>query len=368
MEIAEQGEAAYDYHDNFSLNYSYDDYSTLCEKDDVRSFAGIFLPMVYAACLVVGLAGNMAVVAMYAYHKHLKTMTDVFLTHLAVADLLLLLTLPFWAAGAARGWEMGETLCKAISTCYTVSFTCSMLLLACISLDRYLALVRAGGHAWGRMFSRRHCGKVCLVAWVTALILGIPDLVFTTVRSVGEKNTCLVISPRYMGQVVKGCLEMAGVLLGFLLPLGIMAFSYWKLALVLRHLPADHRTRKWKAVRVLLTVVGVFVFTQLPYNAMKIYRVMDSVYNLVTHCGTSKVLDHVAQVTECLALTHCCINPILYAFVGSSFRQHMMKMAKKLGEKRRRRRLTTTVDQAIDNEAMSFHSRSASQETDTFSI
>lgn len=367
MDIAEHGEEAYDYHDNFSLNYSYADYSTLCEKSDVRSFATIFLPTVYATCMVVGLAGNMAVVALYAYHKHLKTMTAVFLTHLAVADLLLLLTLPFWAAGAARGWELGVALCKVVSACYTVNFTCSMLLLACISMERYLAMVKARGHAWGWMFSRRHCGKVCLVAWVMALILGIPDLVFTTVRSVGGKNACLVVSPPYMGQNVKACLEMAEVLLGFLLPLGMMGFSYWKLALVLRHLPADHRAKKWKALRVLLTIVGVFVFTQLPYNAMKIYRVMDSVYNLVTHCGTSKALDQAAQITESLALTHCCINPILYTIVGSSFRQHMVNMAKKLGERRRRRR-KTTVDQAIDDEVMSFHSRSGSQETDTLFI
>lgn len=173
------------------------------------------------------------------------------------------------------------------------------------------------------MFSRRHCGKVCLVTWVTALILGIPDLVFATVRSEGGKNACLVILPLYMGQGVNGCLEMAEVLLGFLLPVDL-AFSCWKLALVLKHNPAAYRTRKWKALGVLLTVVGFFVFTQLPYNAMKIYQA----YNPVTHCGTSKALDQVAHVTESLALTHCCINPILYVF------SCMKKMAKKkLGEK-----------------------------------
>ncbi|CAL8279788.1 unnamed protein product [Lota lota] len=364
MNASEEGEAYY-----YSLNYSYEDYPTLCEKGDVRSFAGIFLPVVYTACLVVGVAGNLAVVAVYAYHKHLKTMMDTFLTHLAVADLLLLFTLPFWAANAVRGWELGGTLCKTVSACYTVNFTCCMLLLACISLDRYLASVRARGHAQGlpcleRMFSRKHCGKVCLVVWVTALTLGIPDLAFSTVRWVGDRNACLAVSPPYMAREVKGCLEMAEVLLGFVLPLGIMGFSYWKVVLVLRGLPVESRARKWKALRVLLTVVGVFVFTQLPYNAVKIYRAMDSMYNLVTHCETSKALDQAAQITESLALTHCCLNPILYAFVGTSFRQHMMKMGKKLGERRRRRR-QTTEDQAMD---MSFHSHSASQETNTFSI
>lgn len=143
-------EEDYYYHENISLNYSYEEYFTLCEKSDVRSFAGLFLPIVYALCLVVGLAGNTLVVAVYAYHKRLKTMTDAFLTHLAVADLLLLFTLPFWAADAARGWELGAAVCKMVSACYTVNFTCCMLLLACVSLDRYLATVsvwrqRSGG-------------------------------------------------------------------------------------------------------------------------------------------------------------------------------------------------------------------------------
>uniref|UniRef100_A0A8C5BLR3 Atypical chemokine receptor 4a n=2 Tax=Gadus morhua TaxID=8049 RepID=A0A8C5BLR3_GADMO len=365
----EEAEAYFD-HDNFShTNYSYEDYPTLCEKADVRSFAAVFLPVVYTVCLVVGVAGNAAVVAVYACRKHLKTMTDAFLTHLAVADLLLLLMLPFWAADAARGWELGEALCKAVSACYTVNFTCCMLLLACISLDRYLASVRARGDARAltrleRVFSRKHCGKVCLVAWVTALALGVPDLAFSTVRPLGDRNVCLAVLPPYLGREVKGCLEMAEVLLGFVLPLCVMAFSYWKVALVLRGLPVESRDRKWKALRVLLTVVGVFVFTQLPYNVVKIYRTVDSMYHVVTHCGTSKALDQAAQITESLALTHCCLNPILYAFVGTSFRQHMMKMGKRLGE-RRRRRQQTTEDQGMD---MSFHSHSASQETNTFSV
>ncbi|KAM3842636.1 atypical chemokine receptor 4-like [Diretmus argenteus] len=307
----------------------------MCEKSDVRSFAGLFLPVVYTVCLVVGLAGNTLVVALYAYHKRLKTMTDAFLTHLAVADLLLLFTLPFWAADAARGWELGEALCKMVSACYTVNFTCCMLLLACVSLDRYLASVRAQGRDRGgclqKVFTRKHCGKVCLVVWVTALLLGLPDLVFSTVRLTANRSVCLAIYTPYMAREVKAGLEMAEVLLGFLVPLLVMVFCYWSVGQALRGLPDQSRGRKWKALRVLLIVVGVFVATQLPYNTVKVYRAMDSVYTLVTQCGVSKALDQAAQVTESLALTHCCLNPVLYAFVGSSFRQHMMKVAKMCG-------------------------------------
>ncbi|XP_071756989.1 atypical chemokine receptor 4 [Centroberyx gerrardi] len=375
MDVSEEED--YYYHDNISLNYSYEDYFTLCEKGDVRSFAGLFLPIVYAVCVVVGLAGNALVVAVYAYHKRLKTMTDAFLTHLAVADLLLLFTLPFWAADAARGWELGEALCKIVSACYTVNFTCCMLLLACISLDRYLATVRArggdgggggGGQRLQRVFTRKHCGKACLVVWVTAFALGLPDLILSEVRLTANRSVCLVVYPPSMAREVKACLEIAEVLLGFLVPLLVMVFCYWSVGRALRGLPLESRGRKWKAVRVLLVVVGAFVVTQLPYNALKVYRAMDSVYALVTQCGLSKKLDQAAQVTESLALTHCCLNPLLYAFVGSSFRQHMMKVAKRFGEWRRRsrrRRAAQTEEQGIE---MSFNSHSVSQETNTFSI
>ncbi len=370
MAVSEEDD--YYYPENMTFNFSYEDYPALCEKGDIRSFAAIFLPIMYTVCLVVGLAGNALVVAVYAYHKRLKTMTDTFLTHLAVADLLLLLTLPFWAADAAKGWELGEVLCKIVSACYTVNFTCCMLLLACISLDRYFASVRAQGEGQRgrlqRIFTRKHCWKMCSVVWATAFILGLPDLILSEVRWLSNRYVCLAIYPPSMARGGKAALEMAEVLLGFLLPFLVMVICYSSIGRALKALPVESRGKKCKALQVLLIVVGVFVITQLPLNVLKVYRAMDSVYVLVTHCGTSKVLDQAAQVTESLALTHCCLNPILYAFVGSSFRQHMMKVAKKFGEKRRKRRKRRENPAGEEGMDMSFNSHSASQETNTFSI
>nr|XP_020447057.1 atypical chemokine receptor 4-like [Monopterus albus]XP_020447058.1 atypical chemokine receptor 4-like [Monopterus albus] len=367
MEVSEDD---YFYHDNFSFNISYDDYPSLCEKDDIRSFAALFLPIMYTVCLVVGLAGNALVMAVYAYHKRLKTMMDAFLTHLAMADLLLLFTLPFWAVDASRGWMVGEVVCKIVSAFYTVNFTCCMLLLACISLDRYLALARVQGEEQRgllqKVFNRRHCWKVCLVVWATAFMLGLPDLILSEVRWASNRSVCLAIYPPSMARGGKAALEIAEVLLGFLLPFLVMVICYWSMGRALNSLPVESRGKKWKALRVLLIVVGAFVVTQLPYNVLKVYRAMDSVYALVDHCGTSKVLDQAAQVTESLALTHCCLNPILYAFMGSSFRQHMMKVAKKFGEKRRRRRRDHPAEE--EGMDMTFNSHSVSQETNTFSI
>lgn len=361
----------YDY-DNLSLNFSYEDYPTLCEKADLRSFSATFLPVAYAVCLVVGLAGNAAVLVVYAYYKRLRTVMDALLCHLAVADLLLLVTLPFWAADAAQGWQLGVVLCKVVSACYTVNFTCCMLLLACVSVDRYLAVARARcreqpGSLLHRMFSRRHSWKVCLGVWTTALLLGLPDLLLSEVQWISERNFCLAVYAMSTAGAVKAAVEIAEVVLGFLLPLLVMVVCYCRVGQELTMLPVESKQKKVRAVRVLLTVVGVFVATQLPYNVVKVCRAMDSLYMLVTHCETSRALDQAAQVTEFLALCHCCVNPILYAFVGSSFRHHMAKMAKRFGDRRRRRkrRQEPAVEEVVE---MSFNSHSASQETDTFSV
>lgn len=356
------------YYENYTFNFSYEDYPSVCEKSDVRSFAGQFLPVVYSFCLIIGLAGNALVVAVYIYHKRLKTMTDIFLTHLAVADLLLLSTLPFWALYAARGWILGEALCKMVSSCYTVNFSCCMLLLACISMDRYIALIKMQASdnlgCLQRIFTRKNCWRVCFIIWGTAFLLGLPDLVFSEIKHAGNRSFCLAVYPASMGRASKAILEMFEVMLGFLLPLLIMIVCYCKMGCVLRNLPTQNKCKKWKAIRVLLTIVGVFLVTQLPYNVLKVYRTMDTVYGIVTHCGTSKVMDQVSQVTESLALTHCCINPVLYLFVGSSFRDNVMKAAKRFGEQNKRRR-RRTEDQGME---MSFNSHSGSQQTDSFSI
>ncbi|XP_028831803.1 atypical chemokine receptor 4 [Denticeps clupeoides] len=366
----------YDYPDpdNGSLNYSYEDGSGVCEKSDVRSFAGIFLPAVYSACLAVGLAGNGLVVAVYARHKRPRTMTDTFVVHLAVADLLLLMTLPLWAAGAARGWHLGQVLCKAVSCLYTVNFSCGMLLLACISVDRYLAATPASRtRGLGSVFKSGHSSKVCSACWAVAFLLGIPDLVFTTVISTHhDRKTCMAVFPHTMALVTRHSLEVVEVVLSFLLPGLLMIFCYVRVLQAIDRLPQGRRDRKWRATRILLVVVGVFVLTQLPYNIVKLCRSVDAVYALVTHCDTSKALDRASQVTESLALTHCCLNPVLYALVGSSFRLHVLRFAKSFGQwsrrKMRMRMRNVTADSEEQVEPGAEISHTGSRETSTFSI
>lgn len=72
------------------------------------------------------------------------SLTDRYRLHLSAADLLFVLALPFWAVDAAMGdWRFGAATCVGVHVIYTVNLYGSVLILAFISLDRYLAVVRA---------------------------------------------------------------------------------------------------------------------------------------------------------------------------------------------------------------------------------
>lgn len=366
------------YHDDedSSLNDSYD-YSythTVCDKETVRSFAGVFLPVIYALALVVGLAGNALVVVVYTSRLRLRTLTDVCILNLAISDLLLLLTLPFWAADAVHGWMLGTAACKITSFLYSTNFSCGMLLLACISVDRYQAVAHnPTGRTGTDPHVRRQWLLVCVALWTTASFLGLPELVFSTVKSSHHRMACTAIYPLSMARSAKAALELLEVTLRFLLPVLVMVVCYCWVGRALSQAAGVRRERKWRALRVLLAVVAVFLLTQLPYNVVKLCRALDIIYMLVTDCEVSKGLDHALQVTESLALTHACINPVLYAFIGSSFRGHVLKAVKRLGQQLGRHSRQVNGEPAVEialNTRTQTQSQSGSedQDTSTFTI
>lgn len=317
-----------DEEDDLSSDIDYTTYELLCEKSDVRSFSKLFLPVFYTVAFAVGIAGNSLVVAVYAYCKKPKTKTDVYIMHLAIADLLLLITLPFWAANAVQGWELGNAMCKLSSSLYTMNFSCSMLLLACISLDRY----QASAKGQGQRRPGKYCSVTCTCVWLSATFLSVPELVFNQVRKRNNRNECFPVFPTNMETLLKATIQILEIVLEFLLPFLVMLICYSATA---RAIFRSANNKKSRPFTVLLAVVAAFITTQLPYNAVKFWRAIDIIYMVVTDCHTSKAMDIALQVTKSIALFHSCLNPVLYAFLGTSLKMHVVKIAKNYGYWRR---------------------------------
>lgn len=340
----------YYYEENeINSTHDYSQYELICIKEEVRNFAKVFLPAFFTIAFIIGLAGNSVVVVIYAYYKKQRTKTDVYILNLAVADLLLLFTLPFWAVNAVHGWVLGEIMCKVTSALYTVNFVSGMQFLACISIDRYWAVTKAPSHSG----VGKPCRIICFCVWMAAILLSIPQLVFYTVN---HKDRCIPIFPYHLGTSMKASIQMLEICIGFVIPLLIMGVCYFITARTLIKMP---NVKKSRPLKVLLTVVIVFIVTQLPYNIVKFCQAIDIIYSLITDCDMSKRMDVAIQITESIALFHSCLNPVLYVFMGSSFKTYIMKAAKKYGSWRRRRQ---------NVEEFPFDSEGPTEPTSTFSI
>lgn len=94
----------------------------VCDLEKTTSFEVVFIPVLYSVAFVVGVLGNGVLLGVLAQTRKTWSVTDTFILHLGVADVMLLVTLPLWAAQAAQddGWTFGTPLCQITGAVFTV--------------------------------------------------------------------------------------------------------------------------------------------------------------------------------------------------------------------------------------------------------
>ncbi|KAI4567601.1 hypothetical protein MJT46_008814 [Ovis ammon polii x Ovis aries] len=319
-----------------SSDYSLDDDSLLCSLQEVRSFSGLFVPVAYSLISICGLLGNVLVVVTFAFYKKAKSMTDVYLLNMAVADILFVLTLPFWAVSHATGeWIFSNTMCKLTRGIYAVNFNCGMLLLTCISLDRYIAIVQATKSFRLRSRTLAHHKLICLAVWVVSILISSSTFTFNQKYKLQGGDVC---EPRYqtVSEPIRWKLLMLGLqlLFGFFIPLVFMIFCY---AFIVKTLVQAQNSKRHRAIRVIIAVVLVFLACQIPHNMVLLVTAVN-LGRTGRSCSSERLLGYAKNVTEVLAFLHCCLNPALYAFIGQKFRSYFLKIMKDLWCVRRRQK------------------------------
>lgn len=298
-----------------------------------NNFNKIFLPTVYGIIFILGIIGNGLVIAVMGYQKKVKTMTDKYRLHLSVADLLFVLTLPFWAVDAASSWYFGGFLCVSVHMIYTVNLYSSVLILAFISLDRYLAVVRAtNSQATRKLLASR---VIYLGVWLPAAVLTVPDLVFARVQSTGSSNIifmdesmetadsriiCQRIYPQETSLIWTVVFRFQHILVGFILP-GLVILICYCIIIAKLSQGVKGQALKKKALKTTVILILCFFSCWLPY-CIGIFLDTLIMLNVVSSsCELQQAVEKWISITEALAYFHCCLNPILYAFLGVKFKK-----------------------------------------------
>ncbi|XP_038627816.1 proteinase-activated receptor 4 [Tachyglossus aculeatus] len=263
---------------------------------------------VYTAIFLVGLPANGLALWLLAT-KIQRLASTIFLMNLAAADLLLVLVLPFKISYYFLGhnWLFGEGMCRLTTAFFYGNMYCSVLLLTCISLDRYLAIVHP---FFSRSFrSPNFATCVCVAVWLLAVAFTLP----LTLRQQSYQlhSTDLILCHDVLPQEelasyylpVFGCL----IVLGFFLPLLVILFSYCSVIWVL----AANGEKYSHAIKLTVLVLASILLFFTPSNAL-----------LLLHYSYTKFEDLYIWYMLSLAFStfNSCVDPFIYYYVSEEFR------------------------------------------------
>nr|O08556.1 RecName: Full=C-C chemokine receptor type 5; Short=C-C CKR-5; Short=CC-CKR-5; Short=CCR-5; AltName: Full=MIP-1 alpha receptor; AltName: CD_antigen=CD195 [Rattus norvegicus]AAC03243.1 chemokine receptor CCR5 [Rattus norvegicus]CAA72737.1 chemokine co-receptor CKR5 [Rattus norvegicus] len=301
--------------------YIYDiDYSMSapCQKVNVKQIAAQLLPPLYSLVFIFGFVGNMMVFLILISCKKLKSMTDIYLFNLAISDLLFLLTLPFWAHYAANEWVFGNIMCKLFTGIYHIGYFGGIFFIILLTIDRYLAIVHAVFAIKARTVNFGVITSV--VTWVVAVFVSLPEIIFMRSQKEGSHYTC---SPHFLHiqyRFWKHFQTLKMVILSLILPLLVMVICYSGILNTLFR--CRNEKKRHRAVRLIFAIMIVYFLFWTPYNIVLLLTTFQEYFGL-NNCSSSNRLDQAMQVTETLGMTHCCLNPVIYAFVGEKFRNYL---------------------------------------------
>lgn len=307
------------YFSSYDDNYS--DAPGLCEKDEVNNFGSWFLPTCYSLVFLLGLAGNILVILVLLKYKRLKSMTDIYLLNLSISDLFFVFALPFWSYFVADEWAFGNGLCKFFSWVYLTGFYSGIFFIMLMSIDRYLAVVHVVFALKARTVS--YGILTSLIVWLVAMAASIPGLVFS--ESVPENNR-IVCRPNYPPNdtIWKLFTPLEFNILGLLLPFAVMFYCYTRILKALWHCRNEN---KKKAVKMIFVVMIVFLLFWTPYNIVLFLQCLHDA-RVLEGCQVSTILDYAFQASQTLSFFHCCLNPVIYFFMGQKFKKYIRMLFK----------------------------------------
>ncbi|XP_055473844.1 leukotriene B4 receptor 1 [Psammomys obesus] len=269
------------------------------------------LPIVLlSVALAVGLPGNGFVVWSILKRMQKRSVTALLVLNLALADLAVLLTAPFFLHFLARGtWSFRVTGCRLCHYVCGVSMYASVLLITIMSLDRSLAVARP--FVSQKVRTKAIARWVLAGIWVLSFLLATPVLVYRTV--VKRSNRTLICDSKYPSDGHKAFHLLFEAFTGFLLPFLAVVASYSDIG---RRLQARRFRRSRRTGRLVALIIVAFAAFWLPYHLVNLVEAGRTLAGGDKDSPAGQRLRLARYVLIALAFLSSSVNPVLYACAG----------------------------------------------------
>ncbi|KAL7844788.1 hypothetical protein SRHO_G00233270 [Serrasalmus rhombeus] len=278
----------------------------------------VFLPLVYIFIFIVGLPTNAMALWVFLFRTKKKHPSSILMANLALADLLFIVWLPLKITYHFNGndWTFGEPLCKVLVGFFYGNMYCSTIFIACISVQRYWAIV----HPLSQKLSSRVTVCVCVCVWIVVWVLTVPLYLYDQTVNVSNPDitTCHDVIRSNQTHIPVGYFLTMGTV-GYVVPCVVCTVSYLLTFLSLRRSVTDSSSskKKRKATVLMVTVLVMFLVCFTPSNIMLMVH-----YSLL---GVEHQYDFYGLyvVALCLGSLNSCLDPFVYYYISEEFRKQV---------------------------------------------
>ncbi|XP_072372140.1 proteinase-activated receptor 1 [Scyliorhinus torazame] len=280
------------------------------------------IPVVYSFVFIVSLPLNLLAIFIFLFKMQVSKPFVIYMMNLAAADLLFVLLLPLKIAYNFSGnnWGFGSFLCRLVTGGFYAYMYCSVLLMMCISIDRFLAIVYPIRSASWR--SRGRTVVFCLVSWLAAIGGTLPLFLTEQTMYITELNitTCHDVQPLSVLQNYSSYYFPTLCFLLFVIPLLVTSVCYICIISTLHSASQTEQCGKRHAFFMAVIVLSVFIVCFAPSNIILL------IHYLQFYSAPSDSLYFAYLLCVCIGSVSCCLDPLIYYYVSTVFRSKLSNL------------------------------------------
>lgn len=294
---------------------------------EVRVVLGLILTLIP----VLTFFGNALVIVAVFTHKRLRTITNVFVVSLALADCMVALSvMPFgvYQQLSNKMWELGHTLCL-VSTSLDVMFTTTTIIhLSCLAIDRYLAICRPFLH---ERLNNSVIAIMVVLCWFTPILISfVPIMNEWNLTGIEDLYLCFFPDDSVCGFLVNTTFAVVCSTIAFYLPTVFMivcniriflaaakqAKHIHNLELHLHRHQTGKLKKETKAAKTISIIMGCFCVCWFPFF----------IFNIIDPIIGYKIPYVPWTIALWLGYLNSMFNPFLYYNFNRGFRMAFRRL------------------------------------------